>query len=113
MFKNDTLWRGPRLWQHITQEEVRKYVPNLELDIEKLEKKLDIAIATLELIERKSDKFDNSLGFIERLDSIKADCQATLYYLKEIDEVGTSMSLADNKIQANTLADNKLQAKEK
>lgn len=55
-----------------------------------LKKKLDTAVKALEEIERKSDKFDNSLGFIEQLDCIKADCQDTLYYLKEIDLVGTS-----------------------
>ena len=32
--------------------------------------------------------------------------------LKEIDLFGTSVSLADNKIQANTLVNNKIQAKE-
>lgn len=52
-----------------------------------LEKQLDIAVKALEEIERKSDKFDNSLGFIEQLDCIKADCQETLYYLKKINEV--------------------------
>ena len=65
----------------------RKENSELVQKIHILEEQLDIAVKALEGIERKSDKFDNSLGFIEQLDYIKADCQATLYYLKEVDEV--------------------------
>lgn len=54
---------------------------------ERLQKKLDVAIATLELIEVKSDKFNSSMGLVEQLDDIEADCQATLHHLKEMEEV--------------------------
>ena len=53
--------------------------------IEKLEqtqKKLDMAVSCLELIEVKSDKFNNTCGFIEQLDDIKATCQEALYHIK-------------------------------
>ena len=63
--------------------------------IDLLEKKLDIAVSALQYYA------EGTLG------SSVAE-QA----LKEIDLLGTSVFLADNKIQANTLADNKLQAKE-
>lgn len=54
--------------------------------IELLQKKLDIAVKALEEIERESDKFNNSMSVIEQLDYIKADCQAALYHLREIEE---------------------------
>lgn len=51
---------------------------------EKLEKQLDTAVSCLELIEIKSDKFNNTCGFIEQLDDIKATCQEALYHIKGI-----------------------------
>lgn len=50
---------------------------------EKLQNQLDIAVSCLELIEVKSDKFNNTCGFIEQLDDIKATCQEALYHIKE------------------------------
>lgn len=83
--------------------------------IEKLEKKLDIAVNVLEYYAQcKHINLD--------LVTIRDDCAKFEVFedgeharkaLEEIDLVGTSVSLADNKIQANTLADNKLKAKEK
>lgn len=87
---------GVKYWGGCDDEDIEEIlapVPSYDQFVElvtkchRLEKQLDIAVNTLEVIERKSDKFDNNLGFIEQLDYIKADCQATLYYLKEIDEV--------------------------
>jgi hypothetical protein len=69
---------------------------------ELLEKKLAIATKALKKIIR--DYEINGIVYL----FVKRAKQA----IKEIDLVGTSVSLADNKIQANTLADNKLQAKE-
>ena len=64
-------------------EEYTKELKN----VKELEKKLDIAVKTLEELETKSDKFDNSWSMQEQLDFIKAKCQETLYQLKEIEDI--------------------------
>lgn len=53
----------------------------------KLKEQLAIAIKALEVLETKSDKFDDSWGIQEQLDFIKAKCQETLYHLKEKEDV--------------------------
>lgn len=71
----------------MTEEILEMRIDSLEDQVESLQKKLEIAVKALEEIERKSDKFDGSWSIQEQLDWIKAECQSTLYCLKETEGV--------------------------
>ena len=55
-------------------------------ELERTKKQLEIAVEALKIIEKKSDKFDDSWGVQEQLDYIKAEAQSVLYKLKEIEK---------------------------
>lgn len=78
-------------------------------EIEMLQNRLEVA-------EKEHYKTLQQLAIARKALREYANCKSTEWMtcviadkaLKEIDLVGTSVSLADNKIQANTLADNKI-----
>ena len=55
-------------------------------ELERTKKQLDIAVEALKIIEKKSDKFDDSWGIQEQLDFIKAESQSVLYNIKELEK---------------------------
>ena len=55
-------------------------------ELKKTKKQLKIAVDALEIIEKKSDKFDDSWGVQEQLDFIKAEAQSVLYNIKELEK---------------------------
>lgn len=78
----------------------------LHIENENLQKKLDIAAKALKAYAKGDSDAGNGCLYETPAPSLAQQA------LKEIDLVGTSVSLADNKIQASTLVNNKLQAKE-
>lgn len=51
-----------------------------------LEKQLDIAVKALEWLDRHSSKYDCSWSIEEQLDNIKAQAQAAVYQIEELDK---------------------------